>query len=84
MIILAKGSITEPGALGPHVDNEMRAVAKLKAEGVIKAIYRRATGPGVYLILDGPNADSLRDRVDTLPFVIEGLMTLDYDEIYEI
>jgi hypothetical protein len=24
------------------------------------------------------------DRVDTLPIVVEGLMTIDYEEIYEI
>jgi hypothetical protein len=38
----------------------------------------------VYLLLEGPGIDAIRDRVDTLPFVVEGLMTLDYDEIYEI
>ena len=56
---------------------------ELKAEGVMKALYRRVAGPGVYLILEGSSIDAVRDRVDTLPFVIEGLMTLDYDEIYE-
>jgi muconolactone delta-isomerase len=84
MIVLAKGSITEPGALAPYVDDEMRAVRELKSEGVMKAIYRRAAGPGVYLILDGPSIDALKDRVGTLPFVVENLMTVDYDEIYEI
>jgi hypothetical protein len=84
MIVLARGSITNPDALAPHVDNEMRVVGELKAEGVMKAIYRRAAGPGVYLILEGSSIDAVRARVDTLPFVIEGLMTLDYEEIYEI
>ncbi len=84
MIVLAKGSITHPDALAPYVDNEIRVVGELKAEGVMKAIYRRAAGPGVYIMLEGPSIDALKDRVDTLPFVIEGLMTVDYDEIYEI
>ena len=84
MIVLAKGSITHPDALAPYVDNEIRVVGELKAEGVMKANYRRAAGPGVYIMLEGPSIDALKDRVDTLPFVIEGLMTLDYDEIYEI
>jgi hypothetical protein len=48
------------------------------------AIYRRAAGPGVYLILDGASVDQVRERMGALPFVIEGLMTLDYEEIYEI
>ncbi|MGB9113012.1 MAG: hypothetical protein WCF24_09835 [Acidimicrobiales bacterium] len=84
MIVLARGSVTNPDALGPYVDNEMRVVGELKAEGVIKAVYRRATGPGVYLLLEGSSIDAIRSRVETLPFVVEDLMTLDYDEIYEI
>ena len=62
----------------------MRVVEELKAEGIMKAVYRRAAGPGVYLLLEGSSIDAIRDRVDTLPFVVEGLMTLDYEEIYEI
>lgn len=84
MIVLAKGSITNPEALAPHIENEMRVVEELKADGVIKALYRRAAGPGVYLLLEGSSFDAIRDRADTLPFVLEGLMTLDLDEIYEI
>jgi hypothetical protein len=84
MIVLAKGSITKPDALAPHVNDEMRVVAELKAEGIMKAVYRRAAGPGVYLLLEGSSIGAIRDRADTLPFVVEGLMTLDYEEIYEI
>ena len=47
-------------------------------------VHRRAAGPGVYLLLEGSSIDAIQDRVDTLPFVVEGLMTLDYEEIYEI
>jgi len=53
MIVLAKGSITKPDALAPHVNDEMRVVEELKAEGIMKAVYRRAAGPGVYLLLEG-------------------------------
>jgi muconolactone delta-isomerase len=84
MIVLAKGSITKPDALAPHINDEMRVVEELKAEGIMKAVYRRASGPGVYLLLEGSSIDVIRDQVDTLPFVVEGLMTLDYEEIYEI
>jgi hypothetical protein len=34
--------------------------------------------------LEGENMDTIRERCDTLPFVIEGLMTLAYEEVYEI
>ena len=84
MIVLARGSIADPTAVPQYAEDEMRVVGELKAEGVIKAAYRRAAGPGVYLLLEGTSIDSVRERMDTLPFVAEGLMTLDYDEIYEI
>ena len=42
MIAIARGSITEPDKLGPFIDDEMRIVEQLKAEGVMKALYRRA------------------------------------------
>jgi hypothetical protein len=84
MIVFARGSITRPGGLGPFIEDEMRVVRQLKDEGVLKAIYRRAAGPGTLFILEGASIDAIRARIDTLPFVIEGLMTLEYDEIYEI
>lgn len=84
MIVLAKGSIANPEALAPYIEDEMRVVGELKADGVVKAIYRRAAGPGVYLLLEGSSIDAIRERMDTLPFLLEGVMTLDYDEIYEI
>jgi hypothetical protein len=84
MIVFARGSITKPDKLGPFVDDEMRVVNQLKHEGVIKAVYRRAAGPGVLLILEGASIDAIRARIDTLPFVSQGLMTLEYEEIYEI
>jgi hypothetical protein len=66
----------------------MRVLRQLKAEGVIKSAYRRTgvpRGRGFYLILEGTSIDAVRDRVDaTLPFVVENVATLEYDEIYEI
>ncbi len=84
MIAIARGSITEPQKLGPFIDDEMRVVEQLKAEGVMKALYRRAAGPGIVTIVEGESIDTIRERMNALPFVIEGLMTLDYDEVYAI
>ena len=85
MIVLATGLITRPDALQPHLENEMRVLRDLKAEGVVKSAYRRAAGPGFYFLLEGPSIEAVRERIDTtLPFVIENLATLEYDAIYEI
>jgi hypothetical protein len=84
MIAIARGSITAPHKLGPFIDEEMRVVEQLKAEGLMKAVYRRAAGPGTVIILEGDSMDAIRERMNTLPFVIEGLMTLEYEGVYEI
>jgi muconolactone delta-isomerase len=84
MIAIARGSIAEPDRLGPFIDDEIRVVGELKAEGVIKAVYRRAAGPGNFCILEGESMEAVRERMNTLPFVIEGLMSFEYDEVYEI
>jgi hypothetical protein len=84
MIAIARGTITEPDKLGPFIDDEMRVVEQLKADGVITALYRRAAGPGVVIVLEGQSMHAMKDRMNTLPFVLEGLMTLEYEEVYEI
>jgi muconolactone delta-isomerase len=84
MIVFARGSIADPEALAPHREAEMRAVVQLKADGVMKAVYRRTGEPGVYLVLEGASVDAVAKRVNTLPFVLAGLMTIDYEEIHEI
>ena len=71
MIAIARGSITEPHKLGPFIDDEMRVVEQLKAEGVMKALYRRAAGPGTVIILEDESIDAMRERMSTLPFVAE-------------
>jgi hypothetical protein len=58
-----------------HVDVEMRDVGELKAEGVVRAIYRRAAGSGVCPNLEGSGIDAVRGRMETLPFVVDGLAT---------
>jgi mevalonate pyrophosphate decarboxylase len=84
MIAIARGSIAEPDRLGPFMDDEMRVVEQLKTEGVMKALYRLAAGPGVVIVLEAQSMDDIRERMNTLPFVLEGLMTLEYEEVYEI
>ena len=84
MIAIARGSIAEPDKVGPFIDDEKRVVAQLKAQGLMKVVYRRAAGPGTIVILEGETMDAIRERMSILPFVVEGLMTIEYEEVYEI
>jgi hypothetical protein len=66
MIVIGKGTVTRPDALTPHIiDDEMRVVGELKAEGYITSAYRRSEGPGFYLLAEGPSIDAVRERIDT-------------------
>ena len=86
MIVIGKGSMIRPDARTPDViDDEMRVLGALKAEGFVKSAYRRSEGPGFYLLAEGPSIDAVRKRIDnTLPFVVESLATIEYDAVYEI
>jgi hypothetical protein len=85
MIVIAKGSIARPDALEANLENETRVLRELKAESIVTAAYRRSAGPGFYFILEGPSIDAVRERIETtLPFVVENVATLEYDEIDEI
>ena len=62
MIVIGRGTVTRPDALTPHIiDDEMRVVGELKAEGVVKSAYRRSDGPGFYLLADPAWVKRLRD-----------------------
>ena len=66
MIVIGKGSMIRPDALTPHIiDDEMRVLGELKAEGFVKSAYRRSEGPGFYLLAEGPSIDAVRERIDT-------------------
>src|SRR5271156_4748258 len=86
MIVIGKGSMIRLDALTPHIiDDEMRVLGELKAEGGVRSAYRRSEGPGFYLLGEGPSSDAFRERIDnSLPFVVENLATVEYDAIYEI
>ena len=79
MIVFAKGFISDSDALGPYIDAQTRVVGQLKAEGLRTAIYRRANGPGVYLILEGQSIHAVQERVTSFPCVVEGLVSVEYE-----
>jgi hypothetical protein len=36
---------------------------------MMKALYQRAAGPGVVIVLEGESLDAMKERINTLPFV---------------
>jgi hypothetical protein len=84
MIVLVTGAIADPDVLTPYLEAEIRIVGELKAEGVLKALYRRTAESASYLILEGSSIDGVANQINRLRFVSEGLMTVEYEEIQEL
>ncbi len=51
MYVLASGTITNHGKLGPLVGSEVAKVHELRDRGIILGAYRRADGSGFELLL---------------------------------
>jgi hypothetical protein len=56
----------------------------LRVRSVTSRAWRSGAGPGTVIILEGESMEAIRERMNILPFVAEGLMTLEYEEVYEI
>jgi len=79
----ATGAV-DPSRIGPYIDEEMKILADLKTEGVVEHAYRRSQGPGVFLIVNADDLGDARQQLGRLPFVAQGLMTLDYIPVNEL
>lgn len=74
-----------PGAdYAAHYEDEVAAVAALRARGVIKRVYRHLDGSGAMLILEGDSAAAVEAELATLPFVRLELMRIPVNEIEEL
>jgi len=65
----------------PRMEDEKLRVRELRDEGLIEQLFRRIDGTGAYLVVTDESADAVRQRLDTLPFVQDGIMTIQIDEI---
>jgi hypothetical protein len=70
-----------PGTL--HLDEERRVAAELQAEGILKQLYRRSHGPGVFIIVEANDLDDAHKQMGRLPLVACGLLTLEFVEVDE-
>jgi muconolactone delta-isomerase len=64
-----------------HLDDEKRAVAELRENGFIEQLYRRIDDTGAWLIVEADSRDAAARRLDELPFVRVGVMTMHLDEV---
>ncbi len=80
MKVLVIGHLTGKD-IRPHLEAEGRAVAGLRAEGLIRDVFLKADRTGPILLLNDTTAAEAPGRLATLPFIEHDLVTFDYIEL---
>ncbi|MEV6996018.1 muconolactone Delta-isomerase family protein [Streptomyces sp. NPDC093228] len=75
------GTLPDRKWLAPFVEDEIRVSEELKAQGTTLMVVRRVDRPGVFLIMQAESQEAVQEALGRLPFVAEGLMTLDIVEV---
>ncbi len=80
MKVLVIGQLTGKD-IRPHLEAEGRAVAKLRADGLIRDVFLKADRSGPILLLKDTTAAEAPGRLASLPFIEHELVTFDYIEL---
>ena len=82
MKVLVIGHLTGKD-IRPHLEAEGRAVAGLRADGLLRDVFLKADRSGPVLLLNDTTAAEAPGRLATLPFIKHELVTFDYIELDE-
>jgi hypothetical protein len=82
MKVLVIGHLTGKD-IRPHLEAEGRAVAGLRADGLLRDVFLKADRSGPVLLLNDTTAAEAPGRLATLPFIEHELVTFDYIELDE-
>jgi hypothetical protein len=80
MNVLAIGTLTGKD-IHPHLEAEGKAIAALREEGLIRDFFLKADRTGPILILNDVDGEKAAERLKTLPFIEEDLVTFEYVEL---
>lgn len=79
------GTFTDFDKVGPYWEEEMRVVAELTSEGILKSLYRKVSdAPGVFSIVEAKDLEDAYKQVGRLPFVANGLLEWQFVEIEQM
>jgi hypothetical protein len=76
MLFLVDARIVPGSDIAPLLEEEKREVAKLREAGFIEQLMRRLDDTGAWLVVSDDTAESAQRRLDALPFVRAGVMTM--------
>jgi hypothetical protein len=80
MKVLAIGHLTGKD-IRPHLEAEGRAVAELRAEGLIRDVFLKVDRTGPILLLNDTTADKACEQLASLPSVEHALVGFEYIEL---
>ena len=80
-IVIVATRTGDPDAIAPLLQGEAQKALKLVASDFIREIYSRKDGEGAILIVEASSEEEARERLQSLPLVQNGLLSLD---IYEV
>lgn len=83
MNVLAIGTLTGKD-IQPHIPAEQAKVAELREAGLIRDFFLKADRTGPIMVLNDVNAAEAAERLATLPFIEQGLVTFEYVELTTI
>jgi muconolactone delta-isomerase len=84
MLFHVTGTIPEPNALGPYVDEETEASRQLQDEGSTLFAVRRLDRPMFYLLIEAADLAHAHANMARLPLAAAGVMTLEYTEVTKV
>jgi muconolactone delta-isomerase len=58
-------------------DVEEDALGDMRSDGFLQQIWRRDDGAGSYSLVEAPTLDEASKRLATLPFVVQGAITIE-------
>ena len=76
MLFLVDARVVPGADIARHLAEEKREVETLLRQGLIEQLVRRLDEAGAWLIVNADTAASAKQRLDELPFVRAGIMTM--------
>ncbi len=84
VLFIASGTDVHPDLFGPFLAEEVAVAKQLRAEGIVKAAFRRASGGGIVSIMEAASLEEAVEQLRRLPLVREGLLAFELTEVTEM
>jgi hypothetical protein len=81
---IAVGTDVRPDEFGPYMAEEGAVLARLRAEGTVRSVFKRVAGGGVFTIVEAASLNEAVGQLDRLPLVREGLLSFELTEVVEL